>query len=292
MPLSHDGPVLRWMPVVLTLAVLTGGCSSDEGDPAPAPEGEAPTATFGFTQLIPLEGTEHGLLRITNTSGEPLTIESVRIEWAGYPDGSPAPEDATLAPGQTLDLRFDLPPPACDPADGEGPVTGVVETDRGRISQHLEHTGAVFLKRLWRTQCDEALLERTVRLGYSQDWSVVGSGTDARALGALVLTRREGDARVAVTGVDGSVLHGLRLPGATTLEPGQASGEIPLEITPGNRCDEHARGQATAPFDFIALLEIDGQRLTVPLDVPLAAMDAATEALDVACAARGSSLGS
>lgn len=278
----------RWLPLALAALALATGCSDDE--PAPARQ-DPPTATFGFTQLIPLEGTEHALLRVTNTTDEPLTVQSVRIEWPGYPDGPAAPEDATLAPGQTLDLRFDLPTPACDPADGEGPATGVIETDRGEISRQLERSGTVYLKRLWRTQCDEALLERTMELRYSEDWSVVGSGTDARALGALLLTRREGDPLVELTGVDGSVLHGLRLPGRTTLEPGGESAEIPLEITPGNRCDEHARGQATAPFDFVVLLEIDGRRLTVPLDVPLAAMDAATEALDVACAARGSSLG-
>ena len=278
----------RWLPLVLAALVLAGGCSSDERAPAPP---DPPTATFGFTQLIPLEGTEHALLRVTNTTDEPLTIQSVRIEWPGYPDGPAAPEDATLTAGQTLDLRFDLPPPACDPGDGTGPATGVVETDRGDIAQHLEPDGTVYLKRLWRTQCDEALLERTLALDYSRDWSVIGTGTDARARGALLLTRREGDARVELTGVDGSVLHGLGLPGPTTLEPGRQAAEIPFEITPGNRCDEHARGQATAPFDFVVLLDIDGQRLTVPLDVPLAAMDAATEALDVACAARGASLG-
>lgn len=278
----------RAIAAVVLAGGLAGGCSTDESTPAPP---DPPTATFGFTQLIPLEGTEHGLLRVTNTTDEPLAIGSVRIEWPGYPDGPAALEDATLAAGETLDLRFDLPAPACDPADGAGPATGVVETDRGEISQHLEHDGTVYLRRLWHTQCDEALLERTVELGYSHDWSVVGTGTDARARGALLLTRREGDPPVELTGVDGSVLHGLRLPGRTTLEPGEETGVIPLEITPGNRCDEHARGQATAPFDFVLLLRIDGQRLTVPLDVPLAAMDAATEALDIACAARGSSLG-
>lgn len=278
----------RWLPLVLAV-VLLAGCSDDEPDPAP--QQDPPTATFGFTQLIPLEGTEHGLLRVTNTTDEPLAIRSVRLEWPGYPDGPAAPEDAVLTAGQTLDLRFDLPPPACEPADGAGAVTGVVETDRGEISQHLERSGTVFLKRLWRTQCDAALLQRTVALGYSHDWSVVGSGADARAVGALVFDRREGDPAIAVTGVDGSVLHGLALPGRTALPPGTASAAIPLEITPGNRCDEHARGQATAPFDFVVLLEIGGERLTVPLDVPLAAMNAATDALDIACAARGSSLG-
>ena len=282
----------RWLPLVLAALVLAGGCDGDA--PAPAQQ-DPPTATLGFTQLIPLEGTEHALLRVTNTTDEPFTVRSVRIEWPGYPDGPAAPEDATLTAGQTLDLRFDLPAPACGSDDGsddgQGPATGVVDTDRGEIREHLEADGTVYLQRLWRTQCDEALLDRTLELGYSRDWSVVGTGRDARARGALLLTRREGAPLVELTGVDGSVLHGLRLPGRTTLEPGRRTAEIPFEITPGNRCDEHARGQATAPFDFVVLLEIDGQRLTVPLDVPLPAMDAATEALDVACAARGASLG-
>lgn len=282
----------RWVSAAVLAAVLFAtGCSSGSDDEEPPGDAPPPTATLGFTQLIPMEGTEHGLLRMTNTGDEPLAVRSVRIEWAGYPDATPAPEDATIAPDQTLDLRFDLPAPSCEPTDGEGVATGVVETDHGVISQHLEPTGAVFLKRLWRTQCDEAYLDQVVQLSYSRNWPVIGDGTDARAAGALLLRRREGDPAIEVTDVGDSVLHGLRLPGRTTLAPGQASARIPLEITPGNRCDEHARGQATAPFDFIARLTIGGRELTVPVDVPLVAKNAATDALDIACAARGSSLG-
>jgi hypothetical protein len=281
--------MFRWVSAVLAAVLLVTGCSSDDGDPSS--ERPVPTATLGFTQLIPMEGTEHGLLRVTNTSDEPLAVRSVQIEWTGYPDGTPAPEDATIAPAQTLDLRFDLPAPACEPAEGQGVATGVVETDHGVIAQHLEPTGAMFLERLWRTQCDEVYLDQVVQLRYSRSWPVVGHGTDARAAGALLLTRREGGPAIEVTGVDDSVLHGLRLPGRTRLAPGQASARIPLEITPGNRCDEHARGQATAPFDFIARLAIGDRELTVPLDVPPAAKNAATGALDIACAARGASLG-
>ena len=69
--------------------------------------------------------------------------------------------------------------------------------------------------------------------------------------------------------------------------PARTLARIPLEITPGNRCDEHARGQATAPFDFLMRLGI-GDRPAIPyrIEVPLPAMNAATEALDEACLAR------
>lgn len=263
--------------------LLVTGC----GSPAtPPPAGPAPGATLGFTQLIPREGTRDALLRITNTGTTDLVVRSVAVEWPGYPDGEPSPADPTIPAGRTLDVQLALPEPACDvPADG--PVTGVVETATGTVREELEPTGTTYLLRLWRTQCDVARVDAAVALSFSSRWRVVGAGTDAVALGDVVLRRRAGDDAVAVTDVDGSVLHGLRLPGPTALAAGADTVRVPLQITPGNRCDEHARGQATAPFDFLAQVQVgDHPASAYGLEVPLAAMDAATEALDLACAAR------
>ncbi|GAA1477472.1 hypothetical protein GCM10009623_19180 [Nocardioides aestuarii] len=266
---------------VVVAVLLLGGCS---GAPA-TPEAPAPTATLGFTQLIPKEGTRHALLRVTNTGEDDLVVESVAVEWPGYAGGEPSPADPTIPAGRTLDLQLDLPDPTCEPTD-EAPV-GIVTTSTGTIRAELEATGATYLRRLWRTQCDTAYIESTVAITYSPQWRVVGQGVDARALGWIGLERRDGEEAVTVTDVDGSVLHGLRLPGPTTLEAGEQRVEVPLEITPGNRCDEHARGQATAPFDFLMHLRVgDGRPVAHQVEVPLAAMDAATDALDVACAAR------
>lgn len=272
----------RHAATVLTVAaLLLSGCRQQE----PVPTGPAPAASLGFTQLLPQEGTRHALLRVTNTGSGDLVVESVAVEWPGYAGGEPSPADPTIPAGATLDLQLDLPDPTCEPGDA-APV-GIVTTSTGTIREELEATGATYLRRLWRTQCDAELVESAVALSSSTRWQVVGEGVDARALGDLVLRRREGDAPVEVTDVDGSVLHGLRLPGATTLETGATVVRVPLEITPGNRCDEHARGQATAPFDFLMQLRIGTDRpVAHPVEVPLAAMDAATEALDVACAAR------
>lgn len=267
--------------VVLLLPGLAGCDAAPAGLSPPAP-----TATLGFTQLLPLEGTRNALLRVTNTGDAAMDVTGVAIEWPGYPDGAPSPADATIAAGQTLDMRVALPDPACDvPADVA--VLGVVETGQGTVRHELESTGTTYVRRLWHTQCDDVLVQEAVALSYSDSWRVVGSGVEARALGDLVLRRREGDETIQVGGVDGSVLHDLRLPGPTTLAAGQQVARIPLEITPGNRCDEHARGQATAPFDFLMRLQIgDRPGIAYRLEVPLSAMEAATEALDVACQAR------
>ena len=55
--------------------------------------------------------------------------------------------------------------------------------------------------------------------------------------------------RRTVADTDGSVLYRLSRPGRAVLLPGEESVTVPLAVLPGNRCDEHAIGQATAPYD-------------------------------------------
>jgi len=271
--------------VVAVVGVLASGCDAGPVDPRPDPA-PGPSATLGFTQLLPNEGTRHALLRVTNTGDAAMIVTSVAIEWPGYPDGTPSPADPTIPAGSTLDIQLDLPDPACDPSGSED-VIGVVETEQGTVRHELEATGTTYVRRLWRTQCEDVVVRSAVAITYSGTWQVVGDGVGARALGDIVLRRGDGEEEIAVESVDGSVLHGLRLPGPTTLPAGSPLARIPLEITPGNRCDEHARGQATAPFDFLMRLRIgDHPAIAYQVEIPLSAMEAATEALDVACRAR------
>lgn len=117
----------------------------------------------------------------------------------------------------------------------------MVETEQGTARHALEPSGTTYVRRLWRTRCEDAMVRSALAISYSDSWQVVGSGDDAA--------------------------------------------RIPLEITPGNRCDEHARGQATAPFDFLMRLRIGHHGpATHAIQLPLPAMEAATEALDLACA--------
>ncbi len=207
--------------VVAAGAVAILVLTSCEAGPSDPPDVEGPTATLGFTQLIPLEGTRNALLRITNSSDSAIDVTSVAIEWPGYPDFVPSPETATIAADQTLDMRLVLPEPACEEPLGDTAVVGVVETEQGTIRGELEPSGTTYVRRLWQTQCDELAVSNAVAISYSRSWRVVGDGVEARALGDVVLRRRDGDEPIEIEDVDGSVLHGLHLPGPTTLAPGK-----------------------------------------------------------------------
>ncbi len=124
------------------------GC---EASPTPPPD---PSVTLGFTQLLPKEGTRQALLRVTNTGDSAIEVTSVAIEWPGYPDGTPSPADPTIPAGRTLDIQLELPDPTCEPP-GDDPVVGVVETAQGTIRHQLEPTGTTYVRRLWRTQCED-----------------------------------------------------------------------------------------------------------------------------------------
>jgi hypothetical protein len=119
---------------------------------------------------------------------------------------------------------------------------------------------------------------------YGDRWTQAGPRSAPVATGTLRLTRVGGDAEVEVTGVDGSVLHDLRLPRPGRLDADADEVLVPLHVVPGNRCDEHARGQATAPYDFLVRLRVAGDtEVTVAPPVPLPMQEAATRALDRAC---------
>ena len=226
------------------LLVAVTGCSAAGEDPAPAPS--SIDVSLGFTQLLPDEGTPKGLLRVVNEGDEPLTVTGAGLRWSGYGPEFTRAQDATLAPGQTLDLRVLLPKARCD--EGEEPISGVVSTADDTRVQRLTTSGQQFLRRLWRRGCDDALVSDNAAFSYGPGWRV--SAGAASLDGALRLVRGDGIEPVTVWYADGSVLYDLVLPRAVTMTADQRSVDVSLSIRPGNRCDEHAIGQATAPFAF------------------------------------------
>jgi hypothetical protein len=245
---------------------------------------------LGFTQLLPKAGTRDALLRVVNTGDGDLYVTGAGLAWSGYGEPFLEAQEIVLPPGATRDLRVRLPGPRC--GAGDEPVGGTVRTPGEVVTQRLTRYGEVFVRRLWERQCGERLVDRTVRVEYGDRWTQAGPRSAPVATGTLRLTRVGGDAEVEVTGVDGSVLHDLRL-----RRPGRLAGDagevlVPLHVLPGNRCDENARGQATAPYDFLVRLRIAGTtEVTVAPPVPLAMQEAATRALDRACGGKVRSVG-
>lgn len=208
---------------------------------------------LSFTQLLPDEGTPKGLLRVVNESERPLSVTGAGLRWSGYGPEFTREQDATLAPGQTLDLRVRLPRARC--GRGDEPIDGVVSTAEETLVQPLTRNGQRFLRRLWLRGCQDRLVERNVAISYAPGWRI--DSTRESLDGALLLRRRQGRDPVTVLFASGSVLYDVVLPAEVTLAATQRRIRVPLAIEPGNRCDEHAIGQATAPFTFRIGVRVD-----------------------------------
>lgn len=275
------GRSLRVRVVAVAAAVLAA--SACTGGPARPPEDPPqPSVRLGFTQLLPRAGSPDALLRVVNTGDADLHVTGAGLSWSGYGPAFVRSQDIVLPPGATRDLRVRLPPPRC--RAGDEPVRGTVRSDSAGVTNRLTRYGEVFVRRLWARQCGERLVARTVRLRYGARWTQAGTADAPVARGVVRLVRVGGRDPVAVVGVDGSVLYGLRLTGRRRLGGDASRAAVPLQVLPGNRCDEHARGQATAPYDFLLRLRIGrATAVTLAPSVPVAMQEAAGRVLDRAC---------
>ena len=240
-------------------------------------------ATVSLTQWIPDEGTRQALLRVTNDSSTTLHVTGTGLRWSGYGGAFVRPQDSELAPGATLDLRTTLPREQCDAGD-ERPLA-VVRTEEGSLAEPLTDSGEGFLRRLWDTRCFRTSVAEQVSVAYGPAWRLDPQGG---ALEGDLLLRREGGQLpvVAVRG-RGSVLYDFTVERRGTSTPQQRVARVPARIAPGNRCDEHAIGQATAPFTFRLFLRVgDGPVSDVVALPPLRVQEQTTAMLRVHCARR------
>jgi hypothetical protein len=241
---------------------------------------------LSFTQLLPEEGTRHALLRVINPGSRVLDVTAVGIAWEGYGNVlQPTDGHKEIPAGDQLMLRFELPPPTCRPSGGQptAPVRGRLTVDGVTIEQQLTSPAQDYVRRLWRRQCDQLLLERTTDL----DWRVtVGSPEPGQVATELLLSRRSGTRAIKILSLGGTVLYELHGPRRAVLSPEERAEAVPLAILPGDRCDEHAIGQATAPYDFSVTLQVGRRRMVLELHPPLTMQNAASRMLLRHCGSR------
>lgn len=282
---ARSGWRLRAPVLAATLVVSAVGCTpgAPPVEPGP-PDAAAVSVELSFTQLLPDEGTPKGLLRVVNTGEQPLPVTGAGLDWSGYGPAFLREQDSTLRPGQTLDLHVLLPAAACD--EGSEPVQGVVETPDTTVRVQLSDDGERFLRHLWERGCLADLLADQVDVSYADGWTL--DRESEAVVGDLLLERSGGDLSVSVTSARGSVLYDVALPAHVTSRLEDETVRVPLRILPGNRCDEHAIGQATAPFTFRIGVRIGDDVSTKLLIPPPPRVQAqTTRMLRLSCARRG-----
>ena len=113
MPACRQRRRPRPLTLGLVAVLLVTGCTRgalDDGEPAARRD---PDLTLSFTQLLPDEGTERGLLRVVNQAADPLHVTGIGLDWSGYGPAFAEAKDVTILPGRTMDLRLTLPAPRC-----------------------------------------------------------------------------------------------------------------------------------------------------------------------------------
>ena len=214
-------------------------------------------------------------------------VSGAGLDWPGF--GTFLQDyETTVVAGRTLDLRFRLPAPTCEPTDAA--VVGRLQVADGDSDQvvedELDESGAGYVTRIWDRWCQDLRASEGVTMTYGDDWTIEGTGRRARMAGKVILERGNEPGRIALTQLRGSVLLELHLPRVAVLPPGTDRVSAPLVIVVP-RCDEHALTESSQTFHFQAEFELGDDVVSV-LRIPTGATRAAGQRLlEEACVGEG-----
>jgi hypothetical protein len=262
-------------PVVLAaLALLLTGCSatvppgSGTAEPSSAlPDGVEVTLVQLRADVAPRQAQ----VQIVNGTDAALEVGAVRVEdprLAG-PAERVVPGDSRIAPGQTLDVRVQLPPVACDVPDDATP-TVALELDGGDVAVPVVDTLG-FLPPLHARECLAENLATVADLELT-----AFTPAPAGQLGSVVLS-------VVPTGAAGTVHLGavdstpllMYVPDAPAsphpldvdVTPASAPVEIAIPLVP-QRCDPHVVQEDKRGTIFTIDVAVDGVAGEIDLAAP------------------------
>lgn len=269
----------RWIVAVAAGVLLVAGCSGDSDSPSNSAAstssgaGEATALSATLTQSRVNEGTRTINAELTNTSDQPVTVESITLDSTQFAALPPAEKGSVFAPGQVIDLAIEYGDPTCDGDLAQTSYTAVLG-DGSTVELSIDRPGMEWLDRLYTKECALRTIGDIASIEYGPTFTRATVGGDQVLTGELVLRRPAGSdqsSTLTVKSLGGSVLVRLEanppssLP--ATLKPGVEELRIPI-LFGSFRCDQHARAGSTQTFLLSAFVTTPGLPQTRVILVP------------------------
>lgn len=238
------------------VATVLAGCSSsaDDDQASPSSTSSADTSLSAtMTQSRVNEGTRTINAELTNTSDEPVTVQSIALDSNRFAPLAPAEKGSVFAPDQTIDLAIEYGEPTCDGDLTQASYTATL-SDGSTVELSIDRDGMAWLDRLYSKECALRTIGGIASIEYGPHFVRDTVGGQQVLTGELVLRRPAGSddsVPLTVRSLGGSVL--VRLEGnpagtlPATLEPGAQELRIPI-LFGSFRCDQHARAGSSQTF--------------------------------------------
>ena len=249
--------------LVLTGVLATAGCGGG-GDAEGASDAVGPAMSAEIVQLRRDQVLERVEVSLHNRSGEPVTVDRLRIDMPGFRRMPPVAKDSPIAAGLTVNLPWTYGDVRCRPGRapevGQASVHVRVHTDSRPDPVDLTLPGRDpdgLLQRIADRTCLVERVNREVRLRFDDTWTL-GRDQGRKVLRGTLLAHLTSDEPRDVSEVAGAVMYGL--------EPDESAGAVPdplASLTPESpdarvpvlayaaRCDGHTKGEIKKPYDFL-----------------------------------------
>jgi len=280
-------------------AVAVGGCSGPEASSEAARDPHAAALTRSLQpQVIQLRRDQVlGRIEIalTNTGGEQVVVERMRVTVEGFRSPAAIPKDSRIPAGQTVNLPWPYGEVGCspdyEPQVGRARVVLRVrpEAAPSAVTVRLRPTDPDrLLERIAERECTVRRVASEVDLRFADDWRPEQTDNGVELHGALLADLRVDQPR-EISQVAGAIMYGLRpddsagpdVPAAlATLTPERRQARVPV-VAYAARCDPHTIGEIKKPFEFLVWVGAPGEE---PVAVTPEVGQPTRDALRLACA--------
>ena len=236
--------------VGVLVVLLVAACGSDDPPSVEAPPSPGLSATATRSSLFDSQRTFR--LELTNEGAEAVTVSSVQLASPLFAPVPASPRDTRLAPGRRLLLPVPYGESVC-PASGPAELVVEVAGTESRLALAEDPEGV--MGALHEVECAEATVRAAADLVFAD---LVATGPRS-VEGDLVVTGR-GATEVAVDGIRGNIVFGVRVdpgPDLVTVAAQGEVGRVPVELVV-DRCDTHALIESKRTFKFPVEVRLDG----------------------------------